>query len=179
MEREASEGRLFLAALPDTDTAARIFHLARVLKRAHRFSGRLIAPDRLHASLFFLGGLPERMTLAACETLADVRMPPFEVSFDRTASFRGRPGSRPFVLMGGDGLRLLRSLREAIGDKLARQGLRRRANANFEPHVTLLYDDRSCEDHPLGEPINWRINEFVLIYSHNGHRLRGRWPLRA
>src|SRR5262249_34979863 len=107
MDRDASEGRLFLAALPDADTAAGIFRLAGVLRRAHRFSGRLIAPERLHASLFFLGGLSARMTLAACETLADVRMPPFEVSFDRTTSFRGRPRSRPFVLMGGDGLRPL------------------------------------------------------------------------
>ena len=132
MDRTATpEGRLFLAVFPDAPKAARIFRLAGGLKYAHRFSGRLIAADRLHASLFFLGGLPERMILAACETLSEVCLPPFEVSFDRTASFRGRPGSRPFVLMGGEGVRPLKALREVIGNKLAQQGFRRRANTNL------------------------------------------------
>jgi RNA 2',3'-cyclic 3'-phosphodiesterase len=81
--------------------------------------------------------------------------------------------------MGGDGLQPLKALRQAIGNKLAHHGLRRRAKTNFEPHVTLLYDDCSVEDHPLAEPIAWTISEFVLIYSNNGYVLRGRWPLRA
>ena len=65
MDRTASEGRIFLAALPDADAAARIFRLAGVLKRAHRFSGKLIASNRLHVSLFFFGGLPEQIRRAA------------------------------------------------------------------------------------------------------------------
>ena len=74
--------------------------MAGVLKRAHNFDGKLIAPERLHISLFFLGGLPERQIYAAWEAATDVRTEPFEVSFDRTASFRGRSGNRPFVLIG-------------------------------------------------------------------------------
>jgi RNA 2',3'-cyclic 3'-phosphodiesterase len=78
MDRNISEGRLFLAALPDVATAVRMHRLATMLKRAHRFSGKLIARDRLHASLFFLGGLPEQMVFRACQTLSDIRVPPFE-----------------------------------------------------------------------------------------------------
>jgi RNA 2',3'-cyclic 3'-phosphodiesterase len=180
MDGTASIGdRLFLAVIPDPVTAAKIFHLANVLKRAHNLSGRLIAAERLHVSLFFLGGLPEQAVGAACKAVGEVRMPPFEIRFDRTASFRGRPGSRPFVLIGSDGLGQLKSFRLALGAALAQQGLRRRANSNFEPHVTLLYDDRNVDEYPLAEPIAWTINEIVLIRSMNGHAHLAKWQLLA
>ena len=78
-----------------------------MLKRAHKFDGKLIAPERLHISLFFIGDMSERFVRAASEAAKQVRTEPFEVSFDRTASFRGRPGNRPFVLVGESGLRRL------------------------------------------------------------------------
>jgi 2'-5' RNA ligase len=134
-----SAARLFLAAVPDPNTAARIHQLAGILKRAHKFSGKLIAPERLHVSLFFLGGLSEPDIEAACAAAAEVRAEPFEVLFDRTASFRGKRGSRPFVLVGDDGLQRLESFRRMLGAAMMRSGLRRVANSNFTPHVTLLY----------------------------------------
>jgi len=89
----SDDARLFLAAIPDPGTATRIHKLSGVLKRAHQFSGKLIEPERLHVSLFFLGGLPEQDVRAARMAAADVRMEPFEVLFDRTASFRVIAGS--------------------------------------------------------------------------------------
>jgi len=77
----------------------------------------LIDPERLHVSLFFLGGLPEQILRTACEAAADVRVEPFEVSFDRSISFRGQPGSRPFVLVGDDGLRQLASFGECLAPR--------------------------------------------------------------
>ena len=149
------------------------------LKRAHRLSGRPTAPERLHVSLFFLGGLPEKMLRAACEVLSDLRMPPFEVCFDRTASFRGRTASHPFVLVGGDGLGRLKSLRRELEIELAREGLRRLAKTNFEPHVTLLYGGHGVDEYPLAEPISWTVGEIVLIHSRSGHEHVAKWRLRA
>ncbi len=169
--------RLFLAAVPDANAAARIHQLAGILKRAHKFSGRLIEPGRLHVSLFFLGGLSEQGVQAACAATAEVRTEPFEVLFDRTASFRGKPGSRPFVLVGEEGLRRLESFRRMLAGAMMRRGLRRVANSNFTPHVTLLYDARGVEEYPI-EPISWNVKEFVLIRSLKGHDCLARWPLR-
>ena len=168
--------RLFLAAVPDPGTAARIHLLAGALKSAHRFNGRLIAPERLHISLFALGGLAEGQHCAAWEAAMEVRTSPFEVSFDRTASFRGRPGNYPFVLVGEKGLQALQSFREMFCAALARRGMRRLATTNFTPHVTLLYDARDVDEYPV-EPIGWTVKEFVLIRSLNGHELLVRWPL--
>ena len=137
-----SSARLFLAAVPDAGTAERIHQLAGVLKRAHHFDGKLIAPERLHISLFALGGLPEGHLCAAWEAAMEVRTAPFQVWFDRTASFRGRPGNHPFVLIGEQGLRGLQSFRQMFCAALTRRGMRRLANTNFTPHVTLLYDAR-------------------------------------
>jgi RNA 2',3'-cyclic 3'-phosphodiesterase len=177
-ERANSDGRLFLAALPDAETAARIHRLAGVLKRAHGFNGRLIQPGRLHVSLFFLGGLSEEGIEAACEAAAEIRTEPFEVLFDRTASFRGKLDNRPFVLVGEEGLRRLDSFRGMLGGAMMRRGLRRLANTNFTPHVTLLYDARGVEEYPI-EPISWTVTEFVLIRSQRGHEYLARWPLDA
>ena len=174
----SSSGRLFLAAVPNAGTAERIHRLAGILKRAHKFDGKLIAPERLHISLFYLGGLPERQVHAACEAAADVRAKRFEVSFDRTASFRGREGNSPFVLIGDDGLGRLQSFRRMLAAALTGRGLRRVANTYFTPHVTLLYDARSVEEYPI-DPVFWTVTEFVLIHSMKGHDYRARWSLLA
>jgi hypothetical protein len=93
-----------------------------------------------------------------------VRGQPFEVRFDRSATFLGRPGNRPFVLIGDEGLEELRSFRQTPGSVLARKGLKRLARRKFTPHVTLLYADRQAEEYPI-EPICWTVSEFVLGYD--------------
>lgn len=178
MYQDASgSSRLFLATLPDTATAARIHRLAGRLKRAHNFSGKLIVPGRLHVSLFFLGGVHEDLTNAAWGTIGEMCMPSFVVCFDQTTSFRGRPGSCPFVLTGSHGLSELKSFRQELAMKLTRGRMQRSAKTNFEPHITLLYDARSVEEYPLAEPISWTVSEIVLIQSKNGHSHVAKWRL--
>src|SRR5262245_3966274 len=140
-DRGKSEGsRLFLAAVPDAHTAARIHRLAGVLKRAHRFMGRLIPADRLHVSLFFLGGLHEDRIHKVCQVAAEtMAVAPFDVSFDRTSTFCGKSGNHPFVLFGEAGVSPLRSFRQTFAAAMERNGLRRWASTNFTPHMTLLY----------------------------------------
>jgi RNA 2',3'-cyclic 3'-phosphodiesterase len=178
MNRIATDsGRLFLAALPDADASKRIHRLAQVLKKAHRFSGRPIDPWHLHVSLFFLGEPCADVVRIASEAAAEVRVEPFEIWFDRSASFQGRPGNWPFVLVGDEGAVELRALRRVLGAALARRGMKRLARREFTPHVTMLYADRRVEEYPI-EPIRWMVNEFVLVHSDIGHRHLARWPLR-
>jgi 2'-5' RNA ligase len=177
VNHNTSTGRLFLAAVPDAHAARRIHRLAEALKRAHKFDGKIVEAERLHVSLFFLGELPEPVARKACEAAAAIRAPPFEVLFDRSVSFRGKPGHQPFVLTGGDGLNRLKSFRRTLGVALSRKGLGSLAKKQFSPHVTLLYAERNVEELPI-EPIGWTVNEFVLIHSMRGHAHRARWPLR-
>lgn len=178
MDWSAGNGadQLFLAILPVADAAAQIYRLACALNRAHQFDGNIIEPERLHVSLFSLGG--ERDLRAACEAAAEVRMPPFEVLFDRSASFQGKPGNRPLVLVGDDGLERLRTFRRTLGVAMAWKGLGYLTKKDFTPHVTMLYAERDVEEYPV-EPIRWTVNEFVLIHSLHGHVHLARWPLRS
>jgi RNA 2',3'-cyclic 3'-phosphodiesterase len=167
-------GTLFFAAVPDFDTAAKIHRLAGVLQRAHRFRGDLILPERLHVSLLFLGRWSEWVARRACEAAAGLKMTPFEVSFDRTASFRSRSGNRPLVLLGDETSDRLKSLGHLLGAAIAEKGMGRRVAREFMPHVTLLYGERPVDEYPV-EPIRWTVNEFVLIHSLKGHRHVARW----
>jgi 2'-5' RNA ligase len=167
-------GRLFFAAVPDFDTAARMYRLAGVLQRAHRFGREPIVPEHLHMSLLFLGRWSEQTARRACEAVAGVKMSPFEVSFDRTASFGGRPGNHPVVLLGDETSDRLKSLGHVLSAAIAEKGMGRRAVRDFAPHVTLLYGERAIDEYPV-EPIRWTVNEFVLIHSLQGHAHLARW----
>jgi 2'-5' RNA ligase len=176
--KSTNSGLLFLATLPDANTASRIYRSAEAIKHARRFEGGLIRHDGLHVTLFSLSGLPEHFLWRAYEAAAAVRMRPFDVSFDRTLSFRGKPGNHPFVLVGGDGVQRLRLFRQKLAAAMMSSGLRRWACTDFTPHVTLLYDSRSAEEHPV-EPIGWSVSEFALIHSMRGHIRLAQWRLRG
>jgi 2'-5' RNA ligase len=167
-------GRLYFAAVPDFDSAARMYRLAGILQRAHRLRGKLIPPECLHVSPLFLGRWSEPVARHACEAVAGVRIDPFEVSFDRTASFGGRPGNHPLVLLGDETSDRLKSLGHALGAAIAEKGTGRGAVRDFTPHVTLLYGERAIDEYPV-EPIRWTANEVVLIHSLQGHARLARW----
>ncbi|MHB8267566.1 2'-5' RNA ligase family protein [Bradyrhizobium sp.] len=176
--------RLFLAVVPDSDTAARIYQRAGVIRRARKIEGALIRPEHLHATLFFLGergALPEQIITRVVHAAAAVKMPPFEVSFDRTMSFSEGSYNHPFVLVGDPGVERLKKFRQMLGVSIMRNGLRHLVRANFMPHVTLLYDKKNVDEQPI-EPISWIVHEFVLIrslYRRTTHIHEARWPLRS
>ena len=168
-------GRLFLGAVPDLDARAKIDQLTGILARAHGFGGKTVRPDCLHVSLLFLGGPSDDLVRIAHEAAvtAAAQMPRFDVAFDRTVSFRGKPDKRPFVLIGDNGCRPLMSLRQRL---VAALGLNHLARRDFTPHVTLWYGEPVADEYPI-EPIGWTVREFVLIHSLNGHTYLARWPL--
>jgi 2'-5' RNA ligase len=169
---------LFLAVFPDAGVAERIAALARHLRDTHALRGKVLAPARLHVSLHYLGGyagLPQGVVAAAIEALAAVVMPPFDVLFDRVASFSGRPGNCPYVLQGGDGVVGLLTFHGQLGTALQRVGLGRWLKPHCLPHMTLLYGDDTIATRPV-EAIGWTVREVVLVRSLYG---RGRYEYLA
>ncbi|HEY7843110.1 MAG TPA: 2'-5' RNA ligase family protein [Bradyrhizobium sp.] len=170
-------GNLFLAVLPDADASAQIYQQAEIIRHAHGFTAPLTPRDRLHVTLLPLNGLAECVE-QVCDAINAVRSAPFEVAFDRTVSFRGRPGSWPFVLTGGDGLDRLKSLRRSLAAAFRSRGLGILGRREFTPHVTLLFSDRVVEENPIW-PIGWTVRDLILIHSMKGHRHLASWPLRV
>jgi RNA 2',3'-cyclic 3'-phosphodiesterase len=174
--------RLFFAIFPDIAAAANVTRLTRHLCDEYRLSGRPLATERLHVTIYHLGdhpGLPKKTVGEAIEAAANVVMPPFEVTFDYAMSF-GRQKNAPFVLRGGDGVAKIVELQRVLGVEMEKAGLRHWTKSRPEPHVTLLYD-RQPVDPQRVEPVSWKVREFVLVHSLLGktqHIPLGRWPLR-
>lgn len=167
----------FFALRPAAEDAVRLDDLARRLRASHGVAKGVQGADRLHVSLDPVGDDVDRPVLeAACRAADAVRMPAFDVRFDAAVSYAGPSG--PFVLVGGDGLEAVRSLRLALACALADQGFK--PKRQFEPHMTLAYDaDRRVGHTPIA-PIAFRATEFALVKSHVGfsrHEVLRAWPL--
>jgi 2'-5' RNA ligase len=175
--------RIFLACLPDTETAARIYALAEQLKAKHGMEATLILPEHLHVTLFHLGDwreVPEEMVKQASAAAAEVRLAPFDVVFDRAGSFRNRTGVFPFVLTGEKHIASWVPLHEALAAELKRAGLGGATQGEFQPHITLTYDETRVKPEPVA-PVSWTVREVVLVHSLLGktaHAHLGRWKLQ-
>ncbi|HTQ15564.1 MAG TPA: 2'-5' RNA ligase family protein [Rhizomicrobium sp.] len=172
--------RIFLAALPDEATAARIHALGETLAARHGLTAAPILPRHLHVTLFHLGdwqAVPEEVVRLARAAAGEVRAMPFEVSFARARSFRNRTGVFPFVLTGD--AKQWRALYGALAATLKSAGLGGATQGAFEPHVTLAYDAVRVAPHAV-DPIRWTVRDFVLVHSRLGkteHAHLGRWAL--
>lgn len=176
--------RVFFAIFPDVEAAARIAQIVQHLRDEHGLKGKPLATERFHVTLHHLGdyvGLPQDIVATAGEAGASMAFPPFGVGFDRAVSFFGKSRSRPFVLRGSDGVAALIAFQRALGAAMMQAGLGCSAAAQYTPHVTLLYDDRSIAEMGV-ETIGWTAHEFVLVHSLLGqtrHVPLARWQLRG
>ncbi len=143
---------LFFAALPDPATAQRVFAMGERLRAEHGLRGRALPVERLHLTLHYLGeyaGIPPRLLQQAHAAGHALAAAPFELCFDRVASFGGRARTRPLVLLGDGEPPALRQLREALQRQLGRQGVAARADAAYVPHITLAYDEQVLPPQPV------------------------------
>ncbi len=180
----APTDRLFIGIFPPASVTARISRTADELRARHALTGKPLAPERFHVTLFHLGdyvGLPEALARSAVEAAATVNAGAFEVRFDFAESFAAKSASLPLVLRASTGEDPLMDFQARLGNALRKAGLGRHVGTHFTPHVTLLYDAKSVAREPV-EPVGWTVNEFVLVHSLLGRRRHvhfGRWPLHA
>ena len=167
--------RLFLAVLPDPETAARIAKTARHLRLSHGLAGKPLQPDHFHVTLCHVEigtGLTPGMVESVKACAASVAMPSFQVCFDRAESFR----NGALVLRGDDGTIGLDVLQQRLSDAL--DDAPRKARS-FTPHLTLLRDNHRVPEQRI-EPIEWTVRELVLVHGLLGrttHRHLARWSL--
>lgn len=178
----AATDRLFFAAFPDAAAAARIEALALGLRREHRLSGRPLPTGRFHVTLLFLGDYPADLwpliANKAEAAAARLWMPAFRAVFDQISSFASRRQEAPLV-MRGENVEGLRRLHAALNDAMRGAGIAFRAEREFVPHLTLLYDEHRLAPAKV-EPVSWRVDEWVLVRSpigQGGYQVLARGPL--
>jgi 2'-5' RNA ligase len=180
----AEPGRLhsmFFAILPDPADAERLHAHAASIDRRLNVGGRALEAVRLHVSLHAVGvhagHRPDAEIARWRRAAAGVHCGPFEVVFDRVATFGGE--GRPLVYTCSDDAGLL-ALHQALGIALADAG-ERITLRRITPHMTQSYRGRRTAETVI-EPVRWRAHELALIESHVGahrHEVLGRWPLRG
>jgi 2'-5' RNA ligase len=175
--------RLFLATFPPEAAVRDIAALQARLKAELKLRGKPLLADRLHITLCHLGdyaGLNRDVAASAERAMAGKSFAPFDVTFDRVASFANRARNKPFVLQGGEGVAATVAFQKQLHEGLKANGLGKWAKP-YTPHVTLLYDNQQVSEQAVA-PIGWRVEEFVLVHSELGetrHHILQRWPLRA
>jgi 2'-5' RNA ligase len=174
--------RYFFAIVPAPPVALRIDALAHELRRSLGLRGQPIGPERYHLSLCgigWLGEAPVEIVATLHKIGACVTGPVFDVAFDHAVRFGRLGGRRAFVLASSETLPALNLLRADLRRAMAAASLP--PPAQFNPHVTLLYDEKPASeiDIPL---LRWAVRDFVLIRSVHGesrHEQLARWPLRG
>jgi 2'-5' RNA ligase len=175
---------LFFAGIPDETTAASLHAQAALIDRRLGVGGHTLEAGRLHVSMYAVGAYidvrPDADIARWCRAAASVRCAPFEVVFDRVASFGGE--GNPLVFKGSDetGVAGLVALHLALGIALANVGERIKLQ-RITPHMTQSYRGKRIAETAI-EPVRWRPHELVLIDSHVGvhrHEVIGRWLLQA
>ena len=172
---------LFLAALPEAADAARLHAHARRVEEQLGFAGRALDADRLHVTLHLLGACADEPPQAEVDrwsrAAVAVRHAPFDVVFDRVATFGGRDHPCVFTSTEDAGLH---ALHQALGIALANTG-ERVVRQRIAPHMTLSWRGRRIAETAI-EPVRWRVGQLALIDSHLGehvHEVLGRWELKA
>ncbi len=178
--------RIFFGLYLTERVAPQVQQLATRLRAEHGLRGGPLLTEHFHVTLCKVGdfaGLPAQVVAMAREAGAAMAaaMQPFEITFNRAASFGSKRGNHPYVLLGSDGIAAVVHFQQALRVAMAKAGLKVSSKQSYTPHVTLLYDATSVEEHAV-EPVSWTVNEFVLVHSLLGetkHPPLGRWALRA
>lgn len=183
LSRDTTQHNLYFAALPDAPMSVSADGIARDVRRRFGLTATPISAERLHVSLLSIGGFsgscPPTVIDAVLRAAATVSMAPFRGAFDRVASFSAGHGKQALVLTGeGDGIAGFVRLGRALRQAMMKAGLRLPRQSGSSPHLTLMYESRSC-DFPI-EPIGWTVSRFVLVDSLVGqsrHVHLGQWSL--
>lgn len=173
---------LFFCLFPDSAACEAIAAETDALRVEHSLLGVPIKPNRLHATLHYLGEhLIDREDLVAAASAAAGRVTHsrFDANLGRVSSFHTRTDKQPCVLLFQEERPPIHSLWRELGNHLMAAGLGRYLKRDFLPHVTVLYDTRAVTLHAV-EPIRWQVRDFSLVRGRNGeYEVLGSWPLRA
>ena len=179
--------RLFVALFPDEHSVQLIHELGGAMRQRHRLTGQVRPLSHLHITLRWINDYAEisqsivEAVQRACEAAA-ARAAPFEVRLDRVVSWGNGVGKHPLVLTGhGDHNDPLLEFQHALWKELIKCGYPGKGGRDFNPHITLLYDQHNILEEPV-PAVTWIANEIVLVHSEVGHTTyhhRGRWRLRG
>lgn len=149
--------RLFIALWPEPALASALHAQCGVCTDgAH---SRVVAPQRVHLTLHFLGQVP-RQQMPALVSALRVPFQPFELSFSHCEQW---PHGL-LVVMPDTVTPPLTRLHAALGEVLQGLGLPVEER-QFRPHLTLARRHTKPLPVPTGPPLRWPVAGYALVES--------------
>lgn len=154
--------RLFFALWPGGDIRAQAAATAKTLFARHSLTGRRSGPRLYHLTLFFLGDKVAATTETAARKLAArIDAPPFRLRLDQAGSF---PNAEIVIWLGPSAPPAeLKHLDQALRATLKVLPVPRQPG--YKPHLTIMRNANEALRNEPVEPIEWWVDEFVLIQS--------------
>jgi 2'-5' RNA ligase len=174
---------LFLGVFPPSGTCEAIAMETDALRVEHSLTGAPIKPNRLHATLHYLGEhAMERSDIVDMALGAGTRASHavFDMVLASASSFSTRNDRHPCVLLCPEERPPIHGLWRELGKQLMAAGLGRYLRRDFVPHVTVLYDSRVLTPQAI-EPVRWQVRDFSLVRSQpgrNDYEILATWRLR-
>lgn len=158
--------RLFIAIVPDNETAGRIAEL-RDEVRNESLRGSFVPSSNIHLTLEFLGECTREEMMKASSVLGSLSFSPFTVTLDRTGAFRHKDGDVIFI--GAEHSPELMNLHNQLERRLRENGFRLERR-KYTPHVTLAR--RAVSTYMTGriEKIRFRVCSVCLMLSERTER---------
>lgn len=183
MELATQTSSLFLGVFPPPAACEAIGVEIDALRVEHSLIGKPIKPNRLHATLHYLGEHAiERDDIVDKASMAASRVSHggFDMVLASASSFSTRNDRHPCVLLCPEERPPIHGLWRELGNQLMATGLGRYLKRDFVPHITVLYDSRVLTPQAI-EPVRWQARDFSLVRSQPGrsdYEILAIWMLR-
>jgi 2'-5' RNA ligase len=152
--------RIFFALWPDDAVRRQIVDQFRHTPQS-KTSARLMRKHNLHITLHFIGNVDAEQRGCMHQAAQQVRGEPFQLSLDRYGHFYR---AKVFWLGSEQAPQALFDLYAALGEAIEPCGYRVERRP-YAPHVTLLRKLNRPGEMIKPEPIQWSVNEFVMVES--------------
>lgn len=171
-----SKHRLFFALQPDRTTLQALHTLQRCLEPN---KGRPVPPERMHATLLFMGDQTTETLNRLLEIASGLELPPCGLVLDRLGHF---PRASVAWLGPSRVPPELEAFQARLAAAVAAAGIGF-DDKRWRMHVTIYRNLRKRPGRIAFEPIEWPLRDFQLMESvqdRSGleYRCRGRWPAK-
>lgn len=161
---QSGKRRLFFALWPEDGLRTRIARATRAEVRGT--GGKPTPPENLHMTLLFLGPVPDDLIAPLIERIAALPLNPFELTLNQYGYWQR---ARTLWLGLQETPPALAELARDLARISHELGLPRRRRA-FIPHMTLARKVNRLTPREPPPPMDWPVNEFVLVESVLGGR---------
>ncbi len=161
---QTGKRRLFFALWPDDQLLTRIVRATRAEVRGT--GGKPTPSENLHMTLHFLGPTPDDLIAPLIERISAMPFDPFELTLNQYGYWQR---ARTLWLGVDETPPALAELARDLGRISHELGLPRNRRV-FIPHMTLARKVNRLTPKEPPPPMNWHVNEFLLVDSTLGGR---------